>query len=263
VRVHVTGEHGFVGGHLVRALGTHGHKVVAQADLPDIVIHAGACVGRERCTRAKRHAINTNVTDTLLRAEACASAGTSFLYVSSAEAEQPSNLYALTKRWAEDACRLVLPSEHLTIARLGAQYGPGARVGADTLSNFITAALRGEDLRVYRDTWRTWTYVEDTARALVQIAEASLRWREHGKHSLEPALVNVDSNDKRELIEVANAVVRLTGGHVGVVEVAAPAGYSELAIRTLRQPLGWEPRVTFEEGLALTYEWLREKALAA
>ena len=259
MRVHVTGSEGFVGRHLLAQLWTRGHEFVPWGAACDLVIHAGARVGRERCTRNRSEAINLNVTSTLLLAEECAARGTSLLYVSSAEAERPTNLYALTKQWAEDACRVAMPSEHLSIARLGVQYGPGARVGADTLSNFLQAAMEGRELRVYRDAWRTWTYVEDTARALVLIAEAAMHWREYGKHLPEPAIFDVDSGEKHELAEVAGAVVDLVGNGMAV-EVTAPAGYSELPIAdtTCLRNLGWEPRVTFAEGLALTYQWLRE-----
>lgn len=258
MRVHVTGAGGFVGRHLVQALETNGHEVVSLRN-PDLLIHAGAVVGRERCERDKNHALSSNVASTLEYAEACAENGTSMVYVSSVEATRGGNLYALTKRWAEDACRLALPSEHLSIARLGVQYGPGARLGADTVLNFLQAAMRGEELRVYRDTYRTWTYVEDSARALVLIAEAALRWREHGKHIPDPAIFDVDSGERHALVEVAEMVVGAVGSG-RTVEVAAPPGYSTPSpVDTKRlRALGWKPQITFDVGLARTYSWLRE-----
>jgi len=264
MRVHVTGAKGFVGQHLLGQLAASGHEVVAWGDELDLVIHAGACVGRERCARDKNYALSSNVASTLEYAEACAENDTSMVYVSSVEATRGGNLYALTKHWAEDACRLALPSEHLSIARLGAQYGPGARLGADTLSNFLQAAMRGEDLRVYRDTSRTWTYVEDSARALVIIAEAALRWREHGRHTAEPAIFDVDSGEQYALVEVAEMVVRAVGSG-RAVEVTAPPGYSTLPPADTKRlrALDWEPQITFDVGLARTYSWLRESILAA
>lgn len=263
MRVFVTGANGFVGRHLVRELRER-HEVLSRMDNPDLVIHAGARVGRERCERDKDDAIATNVTATLTLAETCARTRTSMLYVSSAEAEQPSNIYALTKRWAEDACRLVMPAEYLTIARLGAQYGPGARLGCDTLCNFLQAAMANEELHVYRDTYRTWTYVADSARALALIAESALGWREHGKHSVEPALFNVDSGERHELAEVASAVVSLVGAG-RMIEMSAPVGYSYLPApdTTSLRDFGWRPQVTFAEGLAITHTWLRESLLVA
>lgn len=262
MRVKVTGSQGFIGQHLLEHLSEH--ELVPWAGDADVVIHAGARVGRERCEADKGQAVARNVTGTLWVAEECSARGKSLLYVSSAEAAKPSNLYGLTKHWAEEACRLALPSEQLTIARLGVQYGPGARLGADTLSNFLQAAMRDEELRVYRDTWRTWTYVEDTARALVLIAEQAERWREHGKHLSEPALYDVDSGDRHALVEVAEMVVALVGGG-RIVEVTTPAGYSALPLADTRRlrSLGWEPQFTFEQGLALTYAGLRESLLAA
>jgi nucleoside-diphosphate-sugar epimerase len=285
MRVHVTGGDGFVGRHVKRALADRGHSVTSSgrgaALTPgvvlksDLVIHAGACVGRERCAEDKAHAIAMNVTSTARLAEVCAERRINLLLVSSAEVYgnargplheshllgTPRNFYALTKLWAEGACRLLLPSELLSIARLGMQYGPGGR--ADTLSNFLRAAISGEELQVYRGARRSWTYVEDTARALALIAEASMRWREHGRHTPQPMVYNVDSGAVLELLTVAGLVAELFGEEPPV-EVSPPPGYSDIPLLETERirSLGWTPRVTLGDGIKRTHEWLRERVTA-
>lgn len=290
VKIHVTGGAGFIAGHLVRNLREHGHQVSfsgsAAARQPqlavgggtDLVIHAGARVGRERCASDQAWAIQLNVASTVALAEACARANVSLLLVSSAEVyglrhtggrvreSDPlglgQNLYALTKRWAEDACRLIVPSELLTIARLGMQYGPGSR-GNDTLTTFLRSALQGEELRVYRQVRRSWTYVGDTARALSLLAEASQRWRDNGQHSSEPAIFNVDSNHMHEMSDAAERVIALTGSSSSLVEENRPQGYSDLPmLDTSRiRTLGWQPQVCLDDGIRETCAWLRDQLL--
>jgi UDP-glucose 4-epimerase len=292
VIVHVTGWEGFVGRFLVQELRDRSHDVNGSgsaaalspgevlAGNPETVVHIGACVGRERCDREKDLAVTMNATSTLLLAEACARTQTKLLLVSSAEVYgekthrnlheteppgKPWNLYALTKQWAEHACRLILPPESLTIARLGMQYGPGRRPGTDTLTNFLWAAMHDEDLRFYRDARRTWTFVGDTARALAQLVEVGPRWLEQGKHSAEPAVFNVESDEEYEMGAVAEMVRALAGGRSRLVEIPRPSGYSDLSSLDTRRlrALGWLPQVSLEEGIRLVYDALREYRLQA
>ena len=57
--------------------------------------------------------------------------------------------------------------------------------------------------------------------------------------------------------EVAEAVVELVGSGK-ITEVSAPPDYSAIPLSDTScvRTLGWEPQVTFEEGLARTYESL-------
>jgi nucleoside-diphosphate-sugar epimerase len=271
-KAHVTGGSGFLGQHLIHELQAHGYVVSMSGSedalkpesilIPgtDVVIHAGAHVGRERCAEDPVRAITMNVSSTLLLAKFCADSATSFLLVSSAEVNAGKrNLYALTKNWSEDVCCFALPTELLMIARLGMQYGPGARLGRDTLSNFIWSAMRGEDLTVYRDVRRSLTYIGDSARAIRFIAEESARWRTNGKHVIKPAIFDVDSGDARLLTDVARCVVDVVGGPSRIVEVAPPSAYSDLppANTTTVRTLGWEPETSLADGVQATYDWMR------
>ena len=122
-------------------------------------------------------------------------------------------------------------------------------------------ALAGEELPVYGkgENVRDWLHVEDHARALVLVAE-----RGESGHTY-----NVGGRAERSNLQVVEAICDLVDDLAGRLDgldsrrelirfVADRPGHDlRYAIdqTKISSELGWEPRMTFEQGLAATVQW--------
>ncbi|MCE7798387.1 dTDP-glucose 4,6-dehydratase [Sphingobium sufflavum] len=124
----------------------------------------------------------------------------------------------------------------------------------------IIRALAGEPLPVYGDgsNVRDWLFVEDHARALRTVFETGAPGETY----------NVGGNSERKNIDVVNRICetldslrpRADGkGYASQISYVTdrPGHDQRYAIDAskIRTDLGWEPQVTFEEGIARTVRW--------
>ena len=115
-------------------------------------------------------------------------------------------------------------------------------------------ALAGDPLPVYGDgrQVRNWLWVEDFARAI----DLVLREGAPGE------VYNVGGPDEMENMLVVRRILELTGRDESLIEhVTDRPGHDRrysLSSAKLRDELGWEAEVRFEDGLARTVAWYRE-----
>jgi dTDP-glucose 4,6-dehydratase len=169
----------------------------------------------------------------------------------------PRGVYDEAKRFAE-AMTMAYHRFHgveTRIARIFNTYGPRMRLDdGRVVPNFIGQALRGEPLTVYGDgsQTRSFCYVDDLVEGTYRLLLSK---------EVEP--VNLGNPHEMSILEFAHVVVELTGGKSDII-------YQEARIKDdpqRRQPdiskakevLGWEPKVSLEEGLSRTIEWFRER----
>ena len=143
----------------------------------------------------------------------------------------------------------------IRIARIFNTYGP--RMAVDdgrVVSNFIVQALRGQPLTIYGDgrQTRSFCYVSDMVDGLVRLMEAE------GLTSP----VNLGNPREVTVLELAETVLRMTASASSVVRQPLPSDYPVRRrpdISLAKSRLGWEPKVSLEEGLGLTVEYFRSK----
>ena len=141
------------------------------------------------------------------------------------------------------------------IARIFNTYGP--RMAVDdgrVVSNFIVQALRGEPLTVYGDgsQTRSFCYVSDLIRGLVALMGASDF----------PGPVNLGNPSEFTIGELAEAVLRLTRSKSKIVFKPLPQDDPVRRcpdITLAKERLGWEPRVSLDEGLRLSIEYFQKR----
>ena len=172
----------------------------------------------------------------------------------------PRGVYDESKRFAE-AITMAYHRYHgldTRIFRIFNTYGPRMRPeDGRVVTNFIAQALRGEPITVYDDGSRTrsFCFVSDLVDGIVSLL---------GSNQTDP--VNLGNPKEMKIIEFADAVRRLTGTRSEIVYVAPTDERTKddpqvrrPDITLARRVLGWEPKVSLDEGLGRTIEYFRER----
>jgi dTDP-glucose 4,6-dehydratase len=164
---------------------------------------------------------------------------------------QPRNPYAATKASAD----LLAESYHTTydlpvvITRSSNNFGPRQHP-EKLIPKFLKRASTGKSLPVYGDgsNIREWTYVVDNCRAVSTV----LRDGAVGE------TYNIGSGIELQNIDVARKILDVVDESEELIEfVEDRAGHDQrYALDTSKiEHLGWEPTVSFEEGLMQTAEY--------
>src|SRR3989442_8319715 len=166
----------------------------------------------------------------------------------------PRGVYDEAKRFAE-AMTMAYHRYHgldTRIVRIFNTYGPRMRPhDGRVVSNFIVQALQAKPLTVYGDgsQTRSFCYVDDLIEGIVRLFEGG-----------GPDPVNIGNPREFTVGELAELVLRLTGSGSAIVErplpVDDPKG-RQPDITRARTLLGWEPRVSLEDGLPRPIEYFR------
>ena len=168
----------------------------------------------------------------------------------------PRGVYDEAKRFAE-AMTTAYHRYHgleTRIVRIFNTYGPRMRLrDGRAVPNFITQALREEDVTVYGDgdQTRSLCYISDLVRGVIALAESDVT---------EP--VNIGNPAEMTILEVARAIIAATGSPSRIVHRALPVDDPKVRqpdIARAREQLGWEPRVALADGLQSTIAYFREK----
>ncbi len=142
----------------------------------------------------------------------------------------------------------------IKVLRIFNTYGPRMHPNdGRVVSNFIVQALRGEDITIYGtgDQTRSFCYVDD-------MVDAFLRMMATGDEVTGP--INVGNPGEFTMIELAEQVLRLTGSRSRMVHAPLPSDdpkQRQPDIGLARNVLGWEPKVSLEDGLRETIAYFR------
>ena len=169
----------------------------------------------------------------------------------------PRGVYDEAKRYAEALTMAYHRQQGVdtAIVRIFNTYGPRMRpFDGRAIPTFVRQAFAGKPLTVFGDgtQTRSFCYVDDLVRGLVLLAES-------GEH--DP--VNIGNPTEMTLLELAQAVVKLTGSSSEIVFEALPVDDPQVRkpdITRARELLGWEPTVGLEEGLRRLLESLGHQA---
>src|SRR5438552_8251019 len=166
----------------------------------------------------------------------------------------PRGVYDEAKRFAE-AMTMAYHRYHgldTRIARIFNTYGPRMRPhDGRVVSNFIVQALKAEPLTVYGDgsQTRSFCYVDDLIEGIVRLFERGA-----------PEPTNIGNPDEFTVRQLAELVLQLTGSASPITVEPLPTDDPKVRqpdIQRARETLGWEPKVSLEEGLRRTIEYFR------
>lgn len=168
------------------------------------------------------------------------------------------SVYDEAKRFSE-SMTMAYHREHgidIRILRIFNTYGPRMRLNdGRVIPNFISQALRGEDLTVYGDgsQTRSFCYVSDLVEGIFL---ASV------KDGIEGEVINLGNPEEITILELAQKVIHKT------------ASKSKIAFRELPQDdparrcpdiskaerlLGWRPKISLDKGLENTIHYFKQK----
>ncbi len=162
----------------------------------------------------------------------------------------PRSVYDEGKRFAE-AMAMAYHHRHgidVRVARIFNCYGPRLRLDdGRVIPNFVGQAMRGEPLTVYGDgsQTRSFCYVDDLIEGI---------WRLLTVPSVDGP-VNLGNPEERTVAQMAAIIQRVVGTEVGVVHEPLPPDDPKVRcpdITKARAVLGWEPKVSLEDGLRRT-----------
>jgi len=158
----------------------------------------------------------------------------------------PRWVYDEAKRYAEALTMAYHRQQGVDtcIVRIFNTYGSRMRPhDGRAIPTFMRQALENKPLTVFGDgsQTRSFCFVDDLIRGLYLLATS-------GEH----LPVNIGNPHEMTLLELAEAVVRVTGSKSEIVFEALPVDDPQVRqpdITRARQVLGWEPEVELEEGL--------------
>ncbi len=167
----------------------------------------------------------------------------------------PRGVYDEAKRFAEALTMAYHRSHRLDtrVVRIFNTYGPRMRpLDGRVVSNFIVQALKGEPLTIYGDgsQTRSFCYVDDLIDGIARLFERG-----------GPDPTNLGNPHEFTVRQLAQLVLKLTGSRSPIVEHPLPTDDPKVRqpdITRARETLGWEPRVSLEDGLTRTIAYFRE-----
>ncbi|HTM34611.1 MAG TPA: UDP-glucuronic acid decarboxylase family protein [Vicinamibacterales bacterium] len=168
----------------------------------------------------------------------------------------PRGVYDEAKRFAE-AMTVAYRRYHgvdTKIVRIFNTYGPRMRINdGRAVPAFMSQALRNEDVTVFGDgrQTRSFCYVSDLVAGILKLMEAPVN---------DP--VNIGNPQELTIEQIARKIIEMTGSKSRVVYKPLPEDDPKVRqpdITRARTLLGWEPKVTLEEGLSKTVDYFRAK----
>jgi UDP-glucuronate decarboxylase len=138
------------------------------------------------------------------------------------------------------------------IARIFNTYGPRLRPeDGRVVSNFIVQALTGRPLTVFGagHQTRSLCYIDDLVDGLLALMNGEVE-------PIEP--INFGNPEERSVLTIARLVLELTGSSSPIEHRPLPVDDPQRrrpVIDRARAQLGWQPRVTIEDGLARTIDF--------
>jgi dTDP-glucose 4,6-dehydratase len=168
----------------------------------------------------------------------------------------PRGVYDEAKRFAE-ALTMAYHRYHgvdTRIVRIFNTYGPRMRPeDGRAIPTFVPQALRGEPITVFGDgsQTRSFCYVSDLIEGIYRLLLSDYN---------EP--VNIGNPDERTILDLTDLLIRMTESKSKVIYKPLPANDPKIRqpdITLARKLLGWEPKISLEDGLGRTIDWLKKR----
>lgn len=249
----------------------------AIAKLPEdvkLVYHFASPASPEKYMAMAMNTMEVNTSGTLSLLQYCVKTGARLVFASTSEiygdpqaspqTEEywgnvnpigPRSVYDESKRFGET---LVAHFQRETtinagIVRIFNTYGPNMDpYDGRVVSTFIRQALKNEPFTIFGDgtQTRSFCYIDDLVAGIVELGASSLE-----------GPINLGNPRETTLLELANMVTAIVGGSGEMNFLELPEDDPRKRnpdITRARTILGWEPKVSLEDGIKKTADWIAE-----
>lgn len=240
---------------------------------PHLVIHLAGEVSRETSEHWANIAIDTNCIGAMNVIRHCLINDSKLLYTGTSEEygalfadATPVNetmrpgkqrgIYGLTKWMAEELIEYHHDRYGLNaiIVRIFMCYGPGEVPNPyrSAVSRFIGRALKNEKIYVHEGTARSWCYYTDIIKGISAAA----------MYDSEFEIFNIGRDESWTIEALAEKIIYLTNSNSEIQLEPVPLGITprkNASFKKAKWLLGWEAKVSFEEGIRETVEWNVER----
>ncbi len=168
----------------------------------------------------------------------------------------PRGVYDEAKRFSE-ALIMAYHRVHgvdVKIARIFNTYGPRMRVkDGRAIPEFISQALRGEDLTIFGDgkQTRSFCYIADEVEGLFRLMTSGSN-----------GPVNIGNPREMTILNLAETIIKLTGSKSRITFHPLPQDDPKVRqpdISLARSLLSWDPQTSLEDGLHMTIDYFMQK----
>ena len=167
------------------------------------------------------------------------------------------SVYDEGKRFGEAITMAFVRKNNLDarIVRIFNTYGPNMRADdGRVISNFINQAIKNEPLTIYGDGSQTRSvcFVDDLVEALYSVIVSDKTKGE---------VLNLGNPDERTILELANFIKQKIGSDSKIVFEELPEDDPKKRkpdISKVKKLVGWEPQVTFDEGISKTIDYFNK-----
>jgi nucleoside-diphosphate-sugar epimerase len=173
----------------------------------------------------------------------------------------PDNFYGWEKLYTEKMCE-AYQRDHgmdIRVLRYHNIYGPegtykgGREKSPAALCRKVAEANNPGTITIWGDgkQTRSYCYIDDCVRGTVMLMES-----DYDKP------LNIGSERLVTIDELADIIIKISGKKITKqYDLSAPQGVRgrNADITLVRKVLGWEPKVSLEEGLARIYKWIEEQ----
>lgn len=239
---------------------------------PDLVIHLAGMVSRKECEETPSLAITTNAVGTynicvlslkhharLIYSGSSEEYGTAFtnrVVTEDTPFGEPTSIYSLTKRMAEEIVQYnaFFKGLQATTVRIFMLYGPNEKPNEyrSAIIRFTYSALKNEPLIVHKGTERSWCYIDDAVEALKLLIERQQ------KTQYEVFNIGRDDPVKTELL--AETIVKLCESSSQIERFDPPPTVIPIkraSFKKAKEVLGWEAKTPLSRGLKQVANWMK------
>ncbi|MBP1749613.1 MAG: putative UDP-glucose 4-epimerase [Deltaproteobacteria bacterium] len=159
----------------------------------------------------------------------------------------------------------------IKVARIFNTYGPRMQPNdGRVVSNFIVQALAGNPVTIYGDgsQTRSFTYIDDMIEAIIRFMDCETGGGGKPDDYTTPVLsgfpgpVNLGNPDEKSIVDIARAVINLTGSSSVIIHEKLPEDDPRQRrpnISLAESMLHWHPVTKLDQGLKKTIQYFQKE----